>query len=136
MATRIDSDAANLMADALADEFDSVAGTLTIYSGSAPADADDAPTGTVLAAITLPTPAFGAASAGACAKIGTWEDSSANASGTAGYFRIVSNGGHVIQGTITATGMGGDMEMANTSIIEGGVVTVTSYNFTMPEAAA
>jgi hypothetical protein len=138
MTTRIDSDAANLVADVIADEFDSVAGTMSIYQGDGdgvPADADTAITDqTLLAQITLPTPAFGAAAAGACAKAGTWQDASANATGSAdgGFFRIVSNGGHVIQGEI---GAAKELTLDDYSIVAGGVVTVSSYSFTVPESA-
>lgn len=61
--------------------FDS--GVLEIRSGAAPGpNAADA--GTLLASITLPADAFGAAAAGAMAKAGTWQDASANGTGTAG----------------------------------------------------
>lgn len=134
MTLLLDTDARNVMANAIADEFDSVAGTLTIYesSGTPPASANDAANGTALAVITLPAPAFGASSSGVVSLSGTWQDLSADATGTADYFRIVTNGGAVIQGTVTATGGGGDLTLSSTSLQAGGAVSITSFTLTMP----
>lgn len=120
----------NLMADAVADDLDGA--TLTIYTGSAPASANDSATGTTLAVVTLPTPAMGDSAAGVSSKSGTWEDPTADATGTAGYFRIVTTGGRVIQGSITATSGGGDMELDSVSLTAGDTFTVTSFTWTQP----
>lgn len=135
MTLRLDDDSRNVMADGLVDQFDG--GTLIIYTGTQPASANDAPTGTVLATITLPTPAFGAAAAGVVAKSGTWQDVSADATGTAGWFRVSSAAGpgtYRWDGSVTATGGGGDMELDTTSITAGGTVTVSTCQLTMPAA--
>jgi hypothetical protein len=57
---------------------------------------------------------------------------SADANGTAGHFRIYDSGGTTchIQGSITATGGGGDMELNNTSIAATQTVTITSFTLT------
>jgi hypothetical protein len=118
------------------------AGLLRIYSGSKPATANLAPTGTLLASITLPADAFAAASAGAIAKAGTWSDPSANDTGTAGYFRISETGDddsldgdfHRIDGTVTATGGGGDLTLDSVSIAALQAVTVNTFTITMPAA--
>lgn len=54
------------------------------------------------------------------------------AGGTAGYFRIVDSAGTTchLQGTVTATGGGGDMTIDNTSIASGQTVNVTSFTLT------
>lgn len=118
-------------ADAIADEWDGAAGTLEIRTGAAPGATNSA-TGTVLATVTLPAPAFGAASAGVVAKTGTWEDTSADATGTAAHFRITSNGGgDIMEGTVTATSGGGDMEVDNVSFASGQAFTVTAFGFTV-----
>lgn len=108
------------------DGFDSAfnSGTLEIRTGSAPGAGNTA-TGTVLATITAPADAFAAASGGTKAKNGTWSDSSADATGTAAHFRM-TGGSNVIEGTVTATGGGGDIELDSTSITAGQVVTITS----------
>jgi hypothetical protein len=70
-----------------------------------------------------------AASSGSKSLSGTWQDPTADATGTAGYFRITGSGG-LIQGNVTATGGGGDMTIDNMSIAAGQQVTVTSFTLT------
>ena len=115
------------LANALLDGIDSVfnSGTLTIREGTAPGAGNTA-TGTVLATITLPADAFAAASSRTKAKSGTWEDTSADATGTAAHFRLVG-GSNILEGTVTATGDGGDMELSSVSIVAGGTVTITAF---------
>lgn len=102
---------------------------LKIRSGSVPADCGTADAGTVLATLSLPSDWLAAASGGSKSKSGTWEDASADATGTAAHFRIYANDGTTVhmQGTITATGGGGDMTLDNTSIASGQQVTITSF---------
>jgi hypothetical protein len=119
-------------------QFETTVGTspvLEIRSGSPPADCATADSGTLLASMTLPSDFMAAAASGSKAKSGTWEDLTANATGTAGHFRLKSSGGTVhLQGTVTATGGGGDMTIDNTSIASGQAVTVTG--FTLSDANA
>jgi hypothetical protein len=102
---------------------------LKIRSGSVPADCGTADAGTVLATLSLPSDWLAAASGGSKSKSGTWEDASADATGTAAHFRIYASDGTTVhmQGTITATGGGGDMTLDNTSIASGQQVTITSF---------
>jgi hypothetical protein len=121
------------------DSIESTTGTsaiLKIRSGSAPADCATADSGTVLASLSLPSDWMAAASSGSKAKSGTWEDTSADNTGTAGHFRVYASDGTtcVMQGTITATGGGGDMTLDNTSIASGQQVTVTSFSLTAGNA--
>lgn len=113
-----------------------VSAVLKIRSGAAPADVATADSGTVLAALTLPSDWMAAASAGTKAKSGTWQDASADATGTAAHFRIYASDGTTahLQGTVTATGGGGDLTLDNVSIASGQSVTITS--FTLTEANA
>lgn len=114
------------------------AGTVKLYTGSAPATVDDAATGTLLGTLTLSDPAFGNAAdinpgARATASAIT-SDTSADATGTAGYFRALdSNGNAIIQGTVTATGGGGDLELNSVSISAGVTIAITAWTFTTPE---
>ena len=109
--------------------------TLEIRSGSPPANAAAADSGTVLATISLPSDWLAAASSGSIAKSGTWSDTAADATGTAGHWRIKSSGGTVhMQGTCTATDGGGDMTLDNTSIAAGQTVTVTSFSISAGNA--
>jgi hypothetical protein len=116
---------------------------LEIRSGAQPATADLAPTGTVLASITLPADSMAASvNPGATtAKAGTWQDASADATGTAGWFRIRASGDagttnntdRRIDGACTATGGGGELELQNLSIAVAQQITVTSATFTQPK---
>lgn len=101
--------------------------TLEIRSGAAPANCATADSGTVLVTMTLPSDWMAAASGGSKAKAGTWEDTSADATGTAGHFRIKQGATCHIQGSVTGTGGGGDIELQNTSIAAGQAVTITSF---------
>lgn len=113
-----------------------VSAVLKIRSGAAPADVATADSGTVLATLTLPSDWMAAASGGTKAKSGTWQDASADATGTAAHFRIYASDGTTahLQGTVTATGGGGDLTLDNVSIASGQSVTITS--FTLNEANA
>lgn len=108
------------------------AGSILEIRSGAPAGADNAAGGTLLASITLPaTPWAAAGGTGSKAKQGTWQDASADATGTAGHFRLKNAAGTKLEeGTVTATGGGGDMTLDNTSINITQVVTVTGYTRT------
>lgn len=110
----------------------STAPILKIRTGSAPATCATADSGTVLITATLPSDWLAAASSGAKALSGTWQDTSADATGTAAHFRIYDSGGTTchIQGTVTATGGGGDMTLDNTSIAAAQSVSITSFTLT------
>ena len=109
---------------------------LKIRTGSAPANCATADSGTVLATCTLPSDWMSAASGGTKSKSGTWEDSSADATGTAGHFRLYASDGTTChaQGTVTATGGGGDMTVDSTSFTSGQAFSVTSFTLTAGNA--
>lgn len=108
------------------------AAVLKIRTGAAPANVATADSGTVLATMTLPSDWLAAASSGSKAKSGTWQDTSADATGTAAHFRIYASDGTTahIQGTVTATGGGGDLTLDNTSIASGQAITISSFSIT------
>lgn len=110
----------------------STSAVLKIRTGAAPADVATADSGTVLATVTLPSDWMAAAASGSKAKSGTWQDSSADATGTAAHFRIYASDGTTahIQGTVTATGGGGDMTVDNVSFASGQNFTVTTFTLT------
>lgn len=105
---------------------------LEIRSGAVPANCAAARTGTVGVLMTLPADYMAAASGGTKAKLGTWEDASADASITAGYFTLYASNGTTVhaQGTVTATGGGGDLQLTTTTIVAGQPVTITSFTIT------
>lgn len=102
---------------------------LRIRSGAPPASCAAADAGTVLATVNLPADWMAAAAAGAKAKSGTWEDTAADGTGTAAHFRIYAADGTTChaQGTVTATGGGGDMTVDNTSFATGQGFVVSSF---------
>lgn len=124
----------NAMLDAIETDIGTSA-ILKIRSGSPPATVATASSGTVLATCNLPSDWLAAASSGAKAKAGTWEDTSADAAGTAGHFEITTSGGTVkMRGTVTATGGGGDMTVDNTSFASGQQFTVSTFTLTAGNA--
>jgi hypothetical protein len=67
---------------------------------------------------------------------GTWQDTSADGSGTAGHFRIYASDGTTcgLQGTVTATGGGGDLTVDNAVFASGQSFSVTSFSITAGNA--
>jgi hypothetical protein len=119
--------------NAALDAIETAAGTaptLTIRTGSAPADCAAADSGTVLATLTLPSDWLGPASDGAKNLLGIWQDAAADAGGIAAHFRIKQGGVCHLQGTVTATSGGGDMQLDNVSLATGQQVTVTAFTLT------
>ena len=114
----------------------STSAVLKIRSGAQPANCAAADSGDVLATLTLPSDWMAAANAGAKALSGTWQDTSADATGTAAHFRVYASDGTTchMQGSITATGGGGDMTLDNTSVAAGQSITISS--FTLPAGNA
>ena len=125
--------------NALLDVIESTIGTsaiLELRTGSPPATCATADSGTLLASMTLESDWMNAASSGSKTLKGTWSDSSANNTGTVAHFRIKDSGGTTchIQGTVTATGGGGDMTVDNTSITSGQSASITTFTLTAPGA--
>lgn len=113
------------------------AGYVEIRTGSPPADVDAAATGTLLGTCPLSDPAFGAAvddNPGAIATANAiTDDSSADATGTAGYFRSFdSDANEVTQGTCGTTDA--DMIMNDTSIVAAQSIAVSSWTFKHKES--
>ncbi|MDE2427000.1 MAG: hypothetical protein KGO96_13965 [Elusimicrobia bacterium] len=102
---------------------------LQIWTGAEPANCAAAATGTKLVEMALPSTWMGSAASNSIAKSGTWSGTGL-AAGTAGYFRIVDSTGTTchLQGSVTATGGGGDLTLDNTSIASGQTVTVSSFS--------
>lgn len=117
------------------DAIESTVGTsavMKIFTGSAPANCAASNSGTVLATLSLPSDWMAAASSGSKAKSGTWEDTSADNTGTAAHFRVYASDGTTchMQGTVTITGGGGDLEVDNVSFASGQSFTVTAFTLT------
>ncbi len=105
---------------------------MKIRTGAVPASVATADAGTVLATLDLPLDYMDVAAAGSKSKLGTWSDAGADAAGTAAHFRIYQSNGTTahLQGTVTASGGGGDLTVDNTSFATGQTFTVTGFTLT------
>lgn len=131
MAVKMSATVKNAMLDAIETSIGTSA-VLKIRTGAAPSAITDADSGTVLATLSLPSDWLAAASGGTKALSGTWSDTAADATGTAAHFRVYASNGTTqhLQGSVTATGGGGDLTLASTSIVADGVVTITTFVIT------
>ena len=109
------------------------AGTIKIYTGTQPTTAADAvTTQTLLGTLTFSDPC-GTSAAGVLTMSAITQDSSADATGTATWARIAdSTGSTVCDVDVTATGGGGYVQMASTSITAGGPIAFNSFTITLP----
>lgn len=99
-----------------------------IRSGTRPATPDTTATGTLLATVQLQTTAFGSPVSGVMTAAGLPLNGTIVASGTAAWFRIYrGNGAVVMDGDISATGDGGDLELDNLSLVAGGVAAFQTF---------
>ena len=128
-------------------------GTIRVYSGSQPADADTAVSGTLLLEFSVDAGSytqgtftngleFGDSSSGAISKSAseTWQDAGI-ASGTAGWFRLCANptdDGSAsttlprIDGTVGTTSSS-ELVIGTTAIVAGRTYTIDTFTFTLPE---
>lgn len=124
-------------ANALLDGYDDLfpAGSVLELRSGAPAGADNAAGGTLLASITLPAGPWAAAAAGAKAKQGVWADVGLPAAGAGtnvGHYRLRNAGDtEREEGTVTGTGGGGELELDNVNIAEDQAVSVTTFTRTL-----
>ena len=109
---------------------------IKVFTGAAPANCAAADSGTELVEWDLASSGdWNAASGGTKTLAGLTLSATAIATGTAGYFRMYDAGGTChLQGTVTATGGGGDLILNNTSIANGQTVQLTGFTLTAPGA--
>jgi hypothetical protein len=124
--------------DAQNDAIESTTGAsakLQLRTGAPPANCAAADTGTLLCEIALPADWLAASSGGVKAKSGTWQGNGVAASNV-GHFRVKDSPGTTthIQGTVTATGGGGDMTMDNVNVAVDQQVTVNTFQLTAGNA--
>jgi hypothetical protein len=130
MAVRLSASLANSLADAV-DTAIGNAGKIEIRTGTQPATADTAASGTLLATFTLGSPGFGAASSGVITLAGVPLTVAASSTGTAGYFRLMTSANSsIMDGAIGTSGQ--QINLNTTSITTGVNVTITSGTITMP----
>ena len=102
---------------------------LRLYTGTPPADCGTAPSGTLIATLTLPSDFLTAASAGAVAKNGTWTGT-ASSSNTAGYYRLYDSGGTNCHEQGTVRLCSGDLSLDNNVIASGQTITINTWSRT------
>lgn len=135
MAVNLSTATQNAIVNAVTALMDADAGPaiIQIRTGASPG-ANNAATGTLLASLDFNDPSFAAAVAGVATMDNTPVLSTTGlAAGTAGYFRITDDTGDVVMdGTVTATGGGGDLELNTTTISVGVTVEITAGTITEP----
>ncbi len=106
-------------------------GLLNIYDGTRPASGGTATT--LLAQLTCNATFAPAASSGVLTLNAITSDTSANATGTATWFRITTSGGTwVIDGNVGTSGS--DLNFNTVSIVSGATVAVSSFTITAGNA--
>ncbi len=126
----------NAACDGIVDAIDggTPPGRMEHRTSTQPTNVSDASSGTLLGTNLFSNPAFGSASSGVATASAISSDTSADASGTAGYFRIYTGAGGdtaaLCQGNSgTATT---DLVFDNNVIVSGGVIAISSATVTMP----
>ena len=135
MAVYLSTAARNAAANGVVDLIDagSGAGTLLIYDGTRPANANTAvSTQTLLATLTFSDPAFGNAATGVATASSITGDSSADATGTASWARALDSDANVVADFSVGTS-GADINLNSVSLVAGGTVDITSFTITMPD---
>lgn len=119
----------NLRLDQITSQI-STSGLLRVYSGSVPTNADTALGAQVLLAELPCSATFAAgASGGTLTANAITTDASADATGTAAFFRLTTSGGtSKVQGSVGAGS--GDLSLNTTSIVAGAAVSVSSMVIT------
>lgn len=132
---RLSNAAASAAADAVVDLIDAGAGagTIKIYDGTIPTNANTAIGSQVLlATLTFSDPAFGAASNGVATASAITSDSSADATGTASWARIADSNGNTVMDVTVGTS-GEDINFNTVSFVAGATIAITSLTYTQPK---
>lgn len=139
-AFRISNDVAKGLADQFTTKLDAgTAAVINIYDGTQATDPDTAIGAQVLLAqLTMSATSFGAATdanpGGLITANAITGDASANATGTASWFRMLtqSAGTAIADGSVGTSGC--DLNLNTVSITAGSTVDITAFTVTMPES--
>lgn len=128
---KISTAARNALGDALITALGSAA-TIKIYTGTQPAGPGTAITSqTLLGTLTGASPFAPATSGGVVTAGAIASDTSADATGTATWYRMATSGGTAVwDGNISTAGA--DLNLNTTSIVSGGPIAITAMTMTMP----
>jgi hypothetical protein len=131
-----------IVASGLLDAFDGGTGRINIYTGSQPAGGNTAASGTLLGTLTLASDSADAgASAGECEFNTVTSDTSADASGTAGWGRIYLTGDTAPGSTADSDDRrldfsvgtsGADVNFDTVTFVAGGTIAISSLSITLP----
>lgn len=108
---------------------------LRLYSGTQPSTGGAETT--ILAQLTCNATFAAAASSGTLTLNSISSDTSANATGTATWWRLYQSDGttHIMDGTVSTVAAGtGDLQLDDTAIVLGGTVAISSATFTAGNA--
>lgn len=132
MAFRLSTATRNAACDAIVDSIDAGGpGLLRVRTSTQPTNVGDAENGTLLGTLTFSATAFGASSTGVATASSITSDTSADASGTAGHFRILTGASVALMDGTCGQGSG-DLSFDNSVIVSGGVIAVSSFTVTVP----
>jgi len=144
MALRLSTGLRNKMLDTGSVKTIFAAGSIEIYTGVQPADADQTPTGSLLVSIDMAGAGINFevnATAGTLEKLASevWSANAA-ATGTAGWYRLkaaadtdaVSTTEARIDGTVGT--FGADLAISSTAVVSGAPQTIDAYSITIPTA--
>lgn len=141
MAVKLGADTAMAAADGAMQTVNAGLGdaTLVVYDGTEPAAPADAITDQIaLITFLLPNPAFASAIdsvAGGRAVLEEVTPVPADAAGTASWFRLIDgNDRCILQGTVTASGGGGDLTISSITLVQGIEVSVVSFAYVQPKS--
>lgn len=133
MAFRLSTSARNAACNGVVDLLDAGAGagTCAIRTGAQPTNVGDADSGTLLGTCTFSDPAFGNAATGTATASSITSDTNADASGTAGHFRLKDSDANIVaDGTCGTSGT--DMVFDNNVIVAGGTIAISAFTVTQP----
>jgi len=133
MAFRLATDTRDKACDAIVDDIDAGtgAGTIAIRTGAQPTNVGDADIGTLLGTLTFTDPAFGASATGTATASAITSDTNADASGTAGHFRIKDSDANIHSDGTCGQGTG-DLSFDNAVIVAGGTIAISSMTISQP----
>ncbi len=136
LSTQISAAARSAACDGIVDLVDGGAGAgyIEVRTGAQPATPATADSGTLLATLPMSDPAFGAASTGVATASAITSDTSADASGDAGHFRVKDSDANVIlQGSAGEAADTPNMTFDDKSIVAGGTVACSAFTVTVPQ---
>lgn len=138
---RVANATANAMLDALVTKMNAGSGPAVIEfrTGTQPATADTAASGTLLGTLTFSDPAAGSAASRTITFSAITQDSSADASGDATWARIKDSDGNAIldcavgeSGAVDGDGDAVTITINEATIVSGGPIQMTSFTITFP----